>query len=204
MKKYMINLNMTSIIAIIVFVYGVIITTNNIVVRNYLENVQDTYDPKTIKKNMFIETKLSAKDFLGQTSQTMTGRQRFFPLVMENAVTGEMRYIIKINESENYYITLIVTSEFLSEIEQLLQSTNESYDFTGQIVGLSSVLPYEQIASFLGSANNDEIDKKVSPAFAIKVVDKETQKKELDKNNGLFMIVIAVFIFVCSSIEKKE
>lgn len=200
MKKYVINIGKISIIAIIMLLFGIFISINGLIIRINLKNIQNTYEPTSIKKGHFIETDIYVTDFLGSMLPTSLGK-RFFPLVGENPVTNEMRYVVRLNEEKNYYITIIVTSEYRKEIENLLKTNGNSHHFIGKMVKLDTELPYDNIAYYIGSDDKNTINKIVSPKYAIIIIDIEKQEEIL--KNGMRLMLVAIFLFLISSIEKR-
>ncbi len=201
MKKYVFNIGIIGIIAIIMLLFGVYITINGLIVRSNLKNIQNMYEPTSIKEGLFIETDIYATDFLGSMLPTPLGK-RFFPLVRENPMTNEMRYVVRLNEEKNYYITLIVTSEYRKNIEGLLNSNDNPYHFVGKTVKLDTELPYDKIAHYIGSDDKNTINEIVSPEYAIIIIDINKQDEIL--KNGMRLILAAIFLFLLSSIAKRS
>jgi hypothetical protein len=171
---------------------------------NSLENleniqIQNRFDPAEIESGMYIEGEIVRADFWG-TWERDNRRDIFTPLMGENLVTGAYYYVAKIDYAHNYNITLYVPRAFRSSIEQA--AGGGSYKFLGRIVKLglgtfSSRFSYDDLAPFVGTANQSEIDRVVSPEYALVIVDVNSQRGIY--NNGRLWIVIGAFLFIITS-----
>ena len=201
-KKYLITITKTSLIALLFFLVGCVYLLNGVIIRTNLRNIQESYNPSHFKKGLFIETDILSSKVMGTIPTNPSGRITFWPVCGEDVMKNERSYIISLNEWSSYYITLIVPYEHYSEFEEFIKDRSSSYHFTGEFERLKGELPYEQISNVTGITNNSEMNKIVSDEYAIRIVD--LKKKNNILINGLSLMCAGFFLILPSIKNKKD
>ena len=200
-NEYYVNISIKSGIAFAFCMIGLIYFVRGMIADYNLRIIKESYEEVEIKKSHYVARDIFLEQLMGSYATEMNGKIYYSPICCINAVTEERKYIIPINKSADYYITLIVPYKYTEQFDEMTDGKREKYCFIGKIEKLEGNLYYDIISEVTGVSNTALIEKMVSPKYAIKIVDVKEEKLIVWK--GIVLLACGVLLF-SMSIEIKR
>lgn len=198
-SKY--TLSKMSIAACIVIVVGSVILIQGMVNRYHLAHIKSSYLGSEIKNGHYIEYDISREQLVGKNYTEPNGKVKYGPYSVIDVYSKAQTCLVAINDSVDYYVSLIIPSEYQEDFEKMVQSETDTYHVFGKFKKKNQYLYYDTIAECLGINDESEIKRMVSDNCQITVVDPDDEKSTLYK--GLSLLALGLFVLFVT-VEKDK
>ena len=186
-----------TVVFFVICILGGIFTVKGLIRQQHRLHIKNAYNQSEIRLGDFIEFDISREQIMGNYSEDSS---KYFPHCVVDVYTSETRYLVATEENKEYYISLIVSREFLPELQRLIDGETKTYHVYGRIEKLKHELHYDSITDCTGIRDMAKLKQLVSTKYELKVID--ANKKESIWFKGLIVFLIGI-LGVLISIEKK-
>ena len=186
------------VVFFVICILGGIFTVKGLIRQQHRIHIKNAYDRSEVRLEDYLEFDISREQIMGNYSEDSS---KYFPHCVVDALTSETQYLVATEESKEYYISLIVSREFLPELQRLIDGETKTYHVYGRIEKLKHELHYDSITNCTGVRDMTKLKQLVSTKYELKVID--PNEKESMWYKGLIFFIIGI-LGVFGSIEKKR